>query len=115
MGGGECRRDLRLLKGHLQKTQDEDAGEVNGEMDSVTIATEGRFSDLGGSGISAPLTLLLGVDMFPRDLNVGKGSGELARRKLLAAFKPFVTDHPRSRSPNTGGKRTRNRIIRSPT
>lgn len=99
-GGGGCRKDLRLLEGHLQKTQDEDAREVNGEMDSPTITTEGHSSDVGGRGISAILILLLGIDMFLCDFNTRKGSGELARCELLAAFNLFVTDHPRSRSTN---------------
>lgn len=114
MGGGGCRKDLRLLKGHLQKTQDKDAGEANGEMHSLTISTEGHFSDLGGRDISATLILFLGVDMFPCDSNVEKGSGELTRRELLAAFE-LVVDHPRSRSTNTRGKSKRNRIINSST
>lgn len=57
-------------------------------------------SDVGGRGISAILILLLGIDMFPCDFSTRKGSGELARCELLAAFNLFVTDHPRSRSTN---------------
>lgn len=62
-GGGGCRKDLRLLEGHLQKTQDEDAGEVNGEMDSPTITTEGHSSVIVASSRNTKKMKLLSFEI----------------------------------------------------